>query len=79
MADDGEGLLLKGVLVSTVTSLVKVRTSSVTDRYLLMERKLQASREASYRLVDLVYPLILECFTPQVRVLPNFPWKRERE
>lgn len=26
----------------------------------------QASKEASYRLVDLVYPLILECFTPQV-------------
>ncbi|KAF9653383.1 ARM repeat-containing protein [Thelephora ganbajun] len=46
-ADDGEGLLLKGVLISTVTSLVT------------------ASREASYRLVDLVYPLILECFVPQ--------------
>ncbi|KAF9782921.1 ARM repeat-containing protein [Thelephora terrestris] len=45
--DDGEGLLLKVVLVGTVTALVN------------------ASRETSYRLVDLVYPLVLECFAPQ--------------
>jgi len=32
---------------------------------------LQATREASYRLVDLVCPLVLECFAPQVSNPPG--------
>lgn len=64
MGDDGEGPILKALLVTTVTSLVNVGIMARNKLDVLRKRP-QASKEASYRLVDLVYPLVLECLAPQ--------------